>query len=76
MSHDLLYLLLGGGAGPVMGHRIPRRPVPLCSLPSPAPIPSLGSAAFPSTGPGLAFPTVKAPGRVLPLGMVAVPSAW
>ncbi|XP_068847097.1 tumor necrosis factor alpha-induced protein 2-like [Capricornis sumatraensis] len=35
-----------------------------------------GSAAFPSTRPGLASPMVKVPGRVLPLWLVAVPSAW
>lgn len=49
---------------------------PLLPFLSHAAFPSLGSATFPSTRPGLASPTVKAPGQVLPLWMVAVPSAW
>ena len=49
---------------------------PLLPFPSPAPLPPFRSAVFPSTGPGLAHPMVKALGKVLPLWMVRVPSAW
>ena len=45
-------------------------------LSQPCPLPPFRSAMFPSTGPGLAHPTAKALGEVLPLWMVRVPSAW